>query len=317
MEKEACSSAFSKMILEEAKINKDIMVVCTDSRGSAKMGTYPDELPEQFVEMGIAEQNAITVSAGMSYIGKKVFVIGPASFYSMRSAEQVKVDVAYSHNNVTVIGISGGISYGALGATHHSLQDIALMRAIPNLTVEIPSDATQMRAIIAELLKAGRPTYIRIGRNAVPVLYHNMSEIKIGKSNRWFSGHDAAIIACGQLVCKALEAAELLKKEGIDITVVDMHTIKPLDTSMIGSVAKECRCILTLEEHSIYGGLGGAVSEFITQNIPVPMKICGIPDEDVPNGTDEEVFKYYRMDPEGIAKKVKDLITIKTTCKKE
>lgn len=311
MEKKACSSAFSKMILEKAKSDKDIIVVCTDSKGSAKLGSYPDELPEQFVEMGIAEQNAVTVSAGMSYIGKKVFVIGPASFYSTRSSEQVKVDVAYSNNNVTVIGISGGISYGALGTTHHSLQDIALMRAIPNLTVEIPSDATQMRAVTAELLKKGRPTYIRIGRNAVPVLYRDPSEIRIGRANRWFDGRDAAIVACGQLVCKAIEAAELLKKEGIDITVVDMHTIKPLDTDMLSRVAEECRCILTLEEHSIYGGLGGAVSEFLAQNRPIPMKICGIPDEDVPNGTDEEVFKYYRMDPEGIAEKVRNLIAVK------
>lgn len=311
MEKEACSSAFSKMILEEARENKDIMVVCTDSRGSAKLGTYPDELPEQFVEMGIAEQNAVTVSAGMSYIGKKVFVMGPASFYSMRSAEQVKVDVAYSHNNVTVIGISGGVSYGALGATHHSLQDIALMRAIPNMTVEIPSDASQMRTVIAELLKNGRPTYIRVGRSAVPVLYGKDATIRIGKANRWFSGRDAAVIACGQMVYRALEAAELLKKEGIRITVVDMHTIKPLDTDMILSVAEECRCILTLEEHSIYGGLGGAVSEFVAQNLPVPMKICGIPDEDVPNGSDDEVFRYYHMDPEGIAQKVKQLMEAK------
>jgi len=311
MEKEACSSAFSKMILEKAKSDKDIIVVCTDSKGSAKLGSYPDELPEQFVEMGIAEQNAVTVSAGMSYIGKKVFVIGPASFYSKRSSEQVKVDVAYSNNNVTVIGISGGISYGALGAPHHSLQDIALMRAIPNLTVEIPSDATQMRAVTAELLNEGRPTYIRIGRNVVPVLYRDPSEIRIGRANRWFDGRDAAIVACGQLVCKAIEAAELLKKEGIDVTVVDMHTIKPLDTDMLGRVAEECQCILTVEEHSIYGGLGGAVSEFLAQNRPVPMKICGIPDEDVPNGTDEEVFKYYRMDPEGIAEKVRNLIGIK------
>ena len=311
MEKEACSSAFSKMILEEARGNKDIMVVCTDSRGSAKLGTYPDELPEQFVEMGIAEQNAVTVSAGMSYIGKKVFVMGPASFYSMRSAEQVKVDVAYSHNNVTVIGISGGVSYGALGATHHSLQDIALMRAIPNMTVEIPSDASQMRTVIAELLKNGRPTYIRVGRSAVPVLYGKDANIRIGKANRWFSGRDAAVIACGQMVYRALEAAELLKKEGIRITVVDMHTIKPLDTDMILSVAEECRCILTLEEHSIYGGLGGAVSEFVAQNFPVPMKICGIPDEDVPNGSDDEVFRYYHMDPEGIVQKVKQLMEAK------
>ncbi|MCI1965683.1 MAG: transketolase family protein [Oscillospiraceae bacterium] len=311
MEKEGCSSAFSKMILEEAKKDKNIMVVCTDSRGSAKLGTYPDELPEQFVEIGIAEQNAVTVSAGMSHIGKKVFVLGPASFYSTRSSEQVKVDLAYSHNNVTVIGISGGVSYGALGATHHSLQDIALMRAIPNLTVEIPSDATQMRAVTAELLKVGRPTYIRIGRSPVPTLYNNVEDIRIGKANKWFAGHDAAVIACGQLVGRALEAAKLLKKEGIEITVVDMHTIKPLDTDMIRDVAEKCGCILTLEEHSIYGGLGGAISEFVVQNVPVPMKICGIPDEDIPNGSDAEVFRYYQLDPEGIAEKVKALINEK------
>ena len=183
MGKEALSSAFSQMILEEAKKDKDIVVVCTDSRGSAKLGAYPDEVPDQLVEMGIAEQNSVTVSAGMAYMGKKVFTIGPASFYSMRSAEQVKVDVAYSHNNVTVIGISGGISYGALGATHHSLQDISLMRAIPGLTVMIPSDAVQMRKITKELLESPRPTYIRIARSGVPKIYEEDTEFKIGKSS--------------------------------------------------------------------------------------------------------------------------------------
>lgn len=265
MGKEALSSAFSEMILEEAKKDKNIMVVCTDSRGSAKLGAYPDELPEQFVEMGIAEQNSVTVSAGMAYMGKKVFTIGPASFYSMRSAEQVKVDVAYSHNNVTVIGISGGISYGALGATHHSLQDISLMRAIPGLTVMLPSDAVQMRKITKELLESPRPTYIRIARSGVPVIYDENTEFKIGKAKRLTDGKDAAIIVCGQLVATALQAAEELKEEGINVSVVDMFTIKPLDTEMIETVAKECGCILTLEEHSIYGGLGGTVAEVAAQ----------------------------------------------------
>ena len=265
MGKEALSSAFSQMILEEAKKDKDIVVVCTDSRGSAKLGAYPDEVPDQFVEMGIAEQNSVTVSAGMAYMGKKVFTIGPASFYSMRSAEQVKVDVAYSHNNVTVIGISGGISYGALGATHHSLQDI----------------------------------------------YDEDTEFKIGKAHRLTEGKDVAIIVCGQLVATALQVAEELKKEGIDISVVDMYTIKPLDTEMIETVAKECGCILTLEEHSLYGGLGGAVAEVVAQTEMVPLDICGIPDEDVPNGSDQEVFKYYKMDAQGIKDRVKALISKK------
>ena len=311
MGKEALSSAFSQMILEEAKKDKDIVVVCTDSRGSAKLGAYPDEVPDQFVEMGIAEQNSVTVSAGMAYMGKKVFTIGPASFYSMRSAEQVKVDVAYSHNNVTVIGISGGISYGALGATHHSLQDISLMRAIPGLTVMIPSDAVQMRKITKELLESPRPTYIRIARSGVPVIYDEETEFKIGKAHRLTDGKDAAIIVCGQLVATALQAAEELKEEGIDISVVDMYTIKPLDTEMIEAVAKECGCILTLEEHSLYGGLGGAVAEVVAQTEMVPLDICGIPDEDVRNGSDQEVFKYYKMDVQGIKDRVKALISKK------
>ena len=300
MGKEALSSAFSEMILEEAKKDKDIVVVCTDSRGSAKLGAYPDEVPEQFVEMGIAEQNSVTVSAGMAYMGKKVFTIGPASFYSMRSAEQVKVDVAYSHNNVTVIGISGGISYGAL------------MRAIPGLTVMIPSDAVQMRKITKELLESPRPTYIRIARSGVPVIYDENTEFKIGKAKRLTDGKDAAIIVCGQLVATALQAAEELKEEGINVSVVDMFTIKPLDTEMIETVAKECGCILTLEEHSIYGGLGGAVAEVAAQTEMVPLDICGIPDEDVPNGTDQEVFKYYKMDVQGIKDRVKILISKKS-----
>lgn len=312
MGKEALSSAFSEMILEEAKKDKDIVVVCTDSRGSAKLGAYPDEVPEQFVEMGIAEQNSVTVSAGMAYMGKKVFTIGPASFYSMRSAEQVKVDVAYSHNNVTVIGISGGISYGALGATHHSPQDISLMRAIPGLTVMIPSDAVQMRKITKELLESPRPTYIRIARSGVPVIYDKNTEFKIGRANCLTDGEDAAIIVCGQLVATALQVAEELKEEGINVSVVDMFTIKPLDTEMIKTVAKECGCILTLEEHSIYGGLGGAVAEVVAQTEMVPLDICGIPDEDVPNGTDREVFKYYKMDVQGIKDRIKILISKKS-----
>ena len=293
MGKEALSKAFSEMILEEAKKDRDIIVVCTDSRGSAKLGSYPEELPEQFVEMGIAEQNSVTVSAGMAYMGKKVFIMGPASFYSSRAAEQIKVDVAYSHNNVTVIGISGGISYGALGATHHSVQDIALMRAIPGLTVLIPSDGVQMKKITKELLKNPRPTYIRVGRNPVPVIYDETSSVEIGKANWLKNGKDMGIIACGQLVHTALEVAEDLEKEGIYISVVDMHTIKPFDTQAVQEMAEKCGSILTLEEHSIYGGLGGRVAEAVSKMDPVPVYICGIPDEDVPNGTDQEVFHYY------------------------
>jgi len=308
MAREACREAFSKRILEEAKKDRDIVVICTDSRGSASLGSYPEELPEQFVELGIAEQNAVTMAAGMASVGKKAYVVGPASFYSMRAAEQVKVDVAYSHNNVKIIGISGGISYGALGATHHSLQDIALMRAIPGLIVEVPSDANQMRALVGKFLSIDDPVYVRIGRGPVPVIYNENCDVEIGKAITWFDGTDAAIIACGQMVWRALEAAKELEKEGIHVTVVDMHTIKPLDEETILSVAEKCGCVLTLEEHSIYGGLGGAVAEVLKTQTKASLMIVGIPDEDVPNGTDEEVFSYYGMDVPGIVLKVKELI---------
>ncbi|MBQ7372859.1 MAG: transketolase family protein [Blautia sp.] len=311
MEKDTLRGAFSQKILEEAKKDKDIIVVCTDSRGSASLGSYPDELPEQFVEMGIAEQNSVTVSAGMADMGKKVYAIGPASFYSMRSAEQVKVDMAYSHNNVKVIGISGGISYGALGATHHSLQDISLMRAIPNLIVEIPSDAVQMRGLVDAFLQDETPAYIRVGRGAVPVIYPEGTKVEIGKAVKHGDGKDIGIIACGQMVWRALEAVKLLEKEGIHATVLDMHTIKPLDEAAVLELAKACGCILTVEEHSLYGGLGGAVAEVLVQNHPVPMTILGIPDKDVPNGNDSEVFELLGMGSKGIFEKAKNLVAKK------
>ena len=308
MEKATCRGAFSEKILQEAKKDKDIIVVCTDSRGSASLGSYPDELPEQFVEMGIAEQNSVTVSAGMAAMGKKVFAIGPASFYSMRSAEQVKVDVAYSHNNVKIIGISGGISYGALGATHHSLQDIALMRAVPDLIVEIPSDANQMKGLVDAFLEDKTPAYIRVGRGAVPVIYPEDVKVEIVKAIAWGDGKDVGIIACGQMVYRALDAAKMLEEQGIHATVLDMHTIKPLDEAAVLKLAEECGCILTVEEHSIYGGLGGAVAEVLVANKPVPMTIAGIPDEDVPNGADAEVFTLLKLDAAGICEKAKELI---------
>lgn len=308
MEKETCRGAFSKKILEEAKKDRDIVVVCTDSRGSASLGSYPEELPEQFVEMGIAEQNSVTVSAGMAYMGKKVYAIGPASFYSMRSAEQVKVDMAYSHNNVKVIGISGGISYGALGATHHSLQDIALMRAIPNLIVEIPSDASQMTGLVDAFLATETPAYVRIGRGAVPTIYPKDVKVEIGKAIRHGDGTDAAIMACGQMVWRALEAAKLLEEQGIHVSVWDVHSLKPFDEAAVIEAARACGCILTVEEHSIYGGLGSAVTEVVCANHPVPVAVAGIPDEDVPNGSDSEVFEHLGLDPKGIVERVKKLM---------
>ncbi|MDQ0361470.1 transketolase family protein [Breznakia pachnodae] len=309
MNKESLRSAFADTILKKAQSDKEIIVVCSDSRGSGLVTDFANELPSQFVEIGIAEQNAVTVSGGLASIGKKVYTVGPASFYSMRSAEQIKVDLAYSKNNVKIIGISGGISYGALGSTHHSLQDYALMRAIPDLLVLSPSDSNQMKSLVDELLLTTVPAYVRIGREAVPVIYPEDIKIKIGKAIKWFDGKDIGIIASGQMVHRAIEAAELLKKDNISATVLDMFTIKPLDKETIIELAKSCGCILTVEEHSIYGGLGSAVSEVVVENYPVPMKIIGFTDDDIPNGSDTEVFESFGMDANGIVMTAKTLIS--------
>jgi transketolase len=309
--KQACRELFSQEILKKAKEDSSIYVLCTDSRGSAKLEKFAEEVPNQYVEVGIAEQNAIGVAAGLAITGMKPFVVGPAAFYSSRASEQVKVDLAYSNNNVKVIAISGGISYGALGATHHSTQDIALMRAIPNLDVIIPSDANQMRALVTNLLKSSRPAYVRIGRGAVEDIYSSDIEFEIGKSVCLRDGKDIAIIACGQMVTRALELADLLWKKNISARVIDMHTIKPLDQTAILSAVKDCGAILTMEEHSVYGGLGGAVAEIVVQNSLCPIHIAALPDVYLPNGEDYEVLDALGLSATALEERAYELIARK------
>ncbi len=303
--KTALRSAFTKRLGELARLDKSIFALATDSRGSVTLTDFAEEFPGQFVECGIAEQDAVGMAAGLANAGLKPFVCGPACFYSMRSAEQVKVDVAYSHTNVKIIGVSGGVSYGALGSTHHSTQDIALMRAIPGLEVYIPSDAAQMRALTDFLAVSPEPGYVRMGRGAVNDIYGEDMRFTPGKAVKLKDGQSAAIIACGETVYHALKAAEALESEGIGVSVYDMFTIKPLDTDALLEAART-GFVLTVEEHSVYGGLGGAVSEFLSQNKPTGMKIIGLPDEKTYTGTSAEVFKHYGLDSDGIIKAVRE-----------
>ena len=254
------------------------------------MTNFANEFPKQFVEVGIAEQNLVGIAAGLATTGKKCFAASPACFLTMRSIEQVKVDVAYSNTNVKLIGISGGVSYGALGMSHHSLQDIAVMRAIPNIDIFLPADRFETEKLVRELVKYDKPAYIRIGRNPVDDVYESTDfDFEIGKANVMREGKDITIIATGETVKPAIEASDELKELGIKCRVLNMHTIKPLDEEAIIKAAKETGNIITVEEHSIYGGLGAAVSEVVVQNAPVPMKIVGIKDEAAITGT---VIKY-------------------------
>ncbi len=303
----AARKAFTETLLELAKEDPTIFALATDSRGSVTLNDFVDALPNQFVECGIAEQDAVGIAAGLSNLGLRPFVCGPASFYATRAAEQVKVDVAYSRSNVKVIGVSGGVSYGALGGTHHAIQDIALFRAVPNMTVILPADANEAAAMTRVLAKNSEPTYVRMGRGAVPDVYDPDVNFEVGKAIWLRNGKDAAIIACGEMVYHANEAAKLLEAEGILVSVLDMHTIKPLDEESVLKAA-QTGAVVTVEEHIIRGGLGGAVAEVICQNHPVKMKILGLPDETVYSGTSAEVFEHYRLNAEGIAEAVRELL---------
>jgi transketolase len=303
MTTEAVRMAFTGALLEEAKGDKRIFAVATDSRGSVTLTDFADQLPEQFVECGIAEQNAVGISAGLANAGLRPFLCGPACFYSMRSAEQIKVDVAYSQMNVKIIGVSGGVSYGALGTSHHATQDIALMRAIPGLEVYLPCDSAQMRAMLKYLVRSDTPAYVRMGRGAVPAVYEDNAPFVPGKANRLLLGGDAALIACGETVFHVLQAARLLKEKGVLVTVYDMHTLDPIDEQAILE-AGETPLVVTVEEHSVNGGLGSAVASVLSRKKPTRMRIIGLPDEPLFNGASGDVFKHYGLTGEGIAQTV-------------
>ncbi len=298
-----CRKVFTSTLLELAKKNKDILAVTTDARGSVTLGDFANELPAQFVELGIAEQNAIGVGAGLASTGKETFVCGPACFYVARSLEQIKIDVAYSQNPVKILGVSGGVSYGALGYSHHSLHDIAALRTFPQMQIILPCDIYQTEKLVHELINYPHPVYIRLGRNAVPNVYEkNNVPFKIGKANILLDGSDLTIIGTGETVYHCLMAGKKLLENGIKARVIDMHTLKPFDRDVVIKAARETGKIITVEEHSIFGGLGGTVAEIVATNHPVPVRILGIPDETTPHGSSAELFKYYGLDSDGIYK---------------
>ena len=304
----ACRKQFTDTLLELAREDKDIIAVTTDARGSVTLSDYADALPEQFVECGIAEQNAVGIAAGLAHSGKKVFCCGPACFYIARSLEQVKVDLAYSENPVTILGVSGGVAYGALGATHHSLHDIAVLRTFPGMTICLPSDWRFAKKLVKLLVDYDKPCYVRVGRAAVPDVYvdDNFGMVP-GKAIQMLDGTDVTIVAAGETVYHAWQAGLQLKEKGISARVLDCSWIKPFDEGAIRKAAKETGRIVTVEEHSQFGGLGALVCETLSED-PVPVRIIGIPDENVVHGTNAESFHHYGMDAEGVAKAVIEFI---------
>lgn len=300
---------FSETLQRLAAADRNIIAVTSDSRGSGKLVKFGQELPDQIVEVGIAEQNLVGVAAGLASCDKKVFAVSPACFLTARSLEQIKNDICYSNNPATVVGISAGVSYGALGSTHHSLHDFAVLRAINNIIIVVPADNYETEKATELAVASPIPVYLRFGKKAMPHLTERKDEFVFGKGRIITEGDDVAIIANGETVYPALKAADILKAAGINATVVSMHTIKPLDTALIGSLAEKCKAILTIEEHSVNGGLGEAVASFLLQKgYTKKFKIMGIPDEYTVTGSQVEILRHYNISEEGISEEVRNLL---------
>lgn len=292
------------VLMEHAKTDKDVVVLCSDSRGSASLTPFFNEYPGQSVEVGIAEQDLVGIAAGLAACGKKPFAASPASFLSTRSYEQCKIDCAYSDANVKLIGISGGISYGALGMSHHSAQDIAAMSAIPNMRVYLPSDRFQTRKLFEALLQDQKCAYIRVGRNPVEDVYtEDDCPFQMDKATLVRDGEDVLLVACGEMVRPAVDAAEILEKSGVSASVLDMYCVKPLDREAIVRQASKAKAVVSIEEHSPFGGLGSMVAQVVGQECPKTCVTMALPDSPVITGTSKEVFDYYGLNGEGIAKR--------------
>lgn len=300
---------FAETLLELAKQDSTIMVLTSDSRGSAKLVKYGQELPDQIVEMGIAEQNLVGVAAGLAMVGKKVFAISPACFLTARSLEQIKNDIAYSDHPVKLIGISAGVSYGALGTTHHSIHDYAVLRAINNIDIVAPADNFETREAIKAAVDHPHPIYIRYGKRPRLDLHLPDAKFEIGKAITLQDGEDVTIIATGEPTERALLAGQKLQEQGISCRVISMHTIKPLDVDMLLDVVQNTKVLMTVEEHSVCGGLGEACASILMeQGIKLPFKIVGIPDEYTVTGSQLEIFDHYGISVDGLVETAKNLL---------
>ena len=300
---------FAETLLIEAKKNPNIMVATSDSRGSGKLVLYGKELPNQIIEVGIAEQNLVGVSAGLSAAGKKVFAVSPASFLTARSLEQIKADIAYSDHPVCLIGISAGISYGQLGSTHHSIHDYAVLRCINNISIVAPADNFETSEAIKQAVNFSSPLYLRFGKKPMMDISNENKDFKIGKAKFVTKGEDVLLIASGETVQRAYLAAQLLSEKNIHATVISMHTIKPFDAKTFLTESKKSKVIISIEEHSIYGGLGEQCASLLAQhNINAKFQILGIPDEYMINGTQSDVLDYYNISPEKISNAVISLL---------
>jgi transketolase len=303
---------FATTLEELAKANPNIVAVTSDSRGSGKLAPFGKALPKQIVEVGIAEQNLVGITAGLAACGKKSFGVSPSCFLTARSLEQIKNDVCYSDVPAVLVGISAGVSYGALGTTHHSLHDLAVLRAINNITIIVPADNFESREAIRFAAKATKPAFIRFGKAAMYGLHKPDARFEVGKAMALCEGNDVAFIATGETVVHALLAAGQLAEKGVQARVLSMHTVKPLDAKSILKAGRECRAIVTVEEHMVHGGLGEAcASALMEAGESKPFRIVGIPDEETVPGAQADIFRHYGISMEGLSEVATKLLNAK------
>lgn len=300
---------FAETLLTLAKADYNIVAVTSDSRGSGKLGPFGLALPGQLVEVGIAEQNLVGMAAGLAACGKKPFAVSPACFLTARALEQIKNDVCYSDVPVAVVGISAGVSYGALGSTHHSLHDFAALRAVHNIAVAAPADNFETREAVRAAARATHPVYLRFGKAPLYDLHVAGAKFEIGKALAVRDGGDAALIGTGETVIHCLLAAAELAGEGIECRVLSVPTVKPLDVAAVVRAGRECGAVVTTEEHSVHGGLGEACAGALMQaGVAVPFRIVGLPDEDTVTGSQSDIFRHYGLSMEGLAATVRSLL---------
>lgn len=295
-----CRQAFADTLIDLADRDPRIVAVTNDSVSSSNLRGFRDRFPTRFINVGIAEQNMVGIGAGLANGGKLPFVCGASCFLTGRALEQVKVDLGYARSNVKLCGMSSGMAYGQLGPTHHSIEDLAWTRAIAHLTVIVPADPVDTAAAVRAIAELDGPVFLRLSRMPVPIVHDDEHAFAIGRAVQLREGSDLTIIANGTLVSRAVDAADRLAARGIAARVLNLATLRPLDTDAILAAAEETGAIVTAEEHTIYGGLGGAVAEVVSAGRPVPMRILGVPAEFAPTGNAAWLLDHYRLNADGI-----------------
>lgn len=304
LETEPIRAGFGQGLLEAGRRNEQIVALCADLTDSTKMNLFAKEFPERFVQIGVAEQNLVTVASGLAAMGKIPFASSYAAFSPGRNWEQIRTTIALNNQPVKIVGSHAGVSVGPDGATHQMLEDIALMRALPNMVVVAPADAVEAEKATLVLAEDSRPAYLRLAREATPVLTSERTPFSLSRAQVFSPGRDVSIIATGTMTYQAMAAAEKLYKEGVDAEVVHVPVIKPLDAVTILQSVQKTGAVVTAEEAQVNGGLGGAIAELLGENLPAPMRRVGMKDRFGESGQPDELLKHFGLDANHIAKTV-------------